>query len=78
MTFDTKNSSKIYKIISKDPEFILSDKFSIAHRAAIEIDQHIPVDYEYVIYKCIEKGWIKPIAYISEQEKIFIGLTQFK
>jgi hypothetical protein len=72
------NNNKIYKITSKDPGFVLEDGIIISHRAAIEIDSRCPDNYSTIVQYCIAKGWIKPVAYITEREKIFIGLTQFK
>ena len=68
--------SKVHKIESSDPNFNIIDQYMIVQRAAIHFDTNIPDTYAKVISECLTKGWIKPVAYITEREKLFIGLSE--
>ncbi len=68
--------SKIHKIEPSDPNFNIIDQYMVVQRAAIHFDPNIPNAYAKVIAECLNNGWIKPVAYITEREKLFIGLSE--
>lgn len=72
----TLHQSKVHKIEPSDPNFNIIDQYMIFQRAAIHFDPNIPNAYEKVIAECLNNGWIKPVAYITEREKLFIGLSE--
>jgi hypothetical protein len=37
-------------------------------RAGIEISQRCPETYKYLVLECINHGWIRPVAYMPEEE----------
>ena len=67
---------KVHKIEPSDPHFNIIDQYMIVQRATIHFDPKIPNAYAKVIAECLSKGWIKPVAYITEREKLFIGLSE--
>lgn len=68
--------SKVHKIEPSDPNFNIIDQYMIVQRAAIHFDPNIPAAYYEIIAECLSNGWIKPVAYITEREKLFIGLSE--
>ena len=54
-----------------DKEWTFTEGMVLFRRAAIEIDETCPDMYKQIIAKCADKGWIKPVAYMP-QEEVFI------
>lgn len=69
------HKSQIKIIRQNDPRFRISDKFTTAPRAGFEISQGCPNTYKDVVKECIERGWLKPVAYMTEKELLFMGLS---
>jgi len=56
---------KIFR--KKDPDwFWTTDGFTLVPRAAIQINDECPAEYQTIITECIERGWVSPIAYVKE------------
>ena len=72
------HQSQIRTIRSNDPRFTIVDEFTTAPRAGFEISSGCPWNYKEIIQDCIERGWLKPVAHITERELIFMGLTETK
>jgi hypothetical protein len=66
--------SQIRTIRQDDPRFQIQDEFFIATRAGFEISDRCPVEYKMVLQECINNGWLKPVAYMTERELLFSGL----
>lgn len=67
MTFTTlENPFK--RISNNDQQFYMNDGIRQVPRAAIEVQQNIPYNYKLMITECIDKGWIKPVAYVKTKE----------
>lgn len=75
MNINTRQS-QIRTIKQSDPRFIIHDEFVTAHRAGIEISQRCPENYKDLIIECIRHGWLKPVAYMTERELLFVGLSE--
>ena len=75
MNISVKNT-KVHKIESNDPNFNILDEFIIYQRAAIHFSADIPPNYSQILAKCLDEGWIRPVAYVTEREKLFIGLSE--
>jgi hypothetical protein len=75
MTY-TFQKSQVHTIKQGDPKFILQDGLMIAPRAGFEINKDCPQEYRQIIAACIDRGWIKPVAHVTERELIFMGLTK--
>jgi hypothetical protein len=68
--------SQIKTLNQNDPNFWIKDGVALSPRAGFQINQHCPHEYRMVIDECLRNGWLKPIAYISERELVFLGLTK--
>jgi hypothetical protein len=55
--------------------FTFVEKFTLSQRAAIEISNECPSNYASVIAQCINRGWIKPVAYVSDEEYLLLKLS---
>ncbi len=62
--------------MQSDPRFHIRDKFVTTPRAGFEINEKCPREYKLIIAECINNGWIKPVAHVTERELLFIGLTE--
>jgi hypothetical protein len=75
MTF-TLHNSQIRTLKLGDPNFHIQDKFVTAPRAGFEISERCPAEYQKFLMECWGNGWIKPVAYVTERELLFMGLSQ--
>jgi hypothetical protein len=67
MTFTVlENSFK--RVSNNDQHFYMNDGIRQVPRAAIEVQQNIPYNYKLMITECIDKGWLKPVAYVKTKE----------
>lgn len=66
----TAHTSSIKTIKSDDPLFNIIDGYVTAPRAGFEISERCPIEYRMIIRECINRGWLKPIANMTEQEMI--------
>lgn len=70
----TAHKSQIRTIRKNDPRFLIKDGMVIAQRAGFEISDNCPEEYKRIIIECIGKGWLNPVATMTERELLFIGL----
>lgn len=70
--------NKVRTIRQDDPRFFIQDGLYITPRAGFEIDQQCPENYKIILATCIDNGWLKPVAHVSEKELIFLGLQDQK
>lgn len=68
-------SEKIYTIKRGDPNFLIQGKYAIINRAGFEISADCPEQYKRIVVDCYNRGWLTPVANITEREKIFMGLA---
>lgn len=71
----TSHNSKIRTLRPGNKNFNIIDGMVIAPRAGFEISNRCPENYKDLIVECINHGWIKPVANVTEGEMIFMGLT---
>lgn len=71
----TVKQTQLRTIKSSDPKFHIIDGMIIAPRAGFEINHHCPREYKLIIAECINNGWLKPVATVTERELIFMGLA---
>jgi hypothetical protein len=71
----TAHNSQVRSLTTDDPRFLIKDKFTVTPRAGFEISEKCPQNYAMIIANCIDKGWLKPIANITERELVFMGLS---
>jgi hypothetical protein len=67
MTFTTQEN-RFKEIKRDDAHFRMTDGVRIVPRAAIEISKSCPREYQLILADCIDKGWVKPVAYIKTKE----------
>ena len=68
MSFDISRKSKIRTINMNDSDFMLRDGYIISPRAGLEIDKSCPREYIMIIRECLYNGWLKPVAYVKDNE----------
>lgn len=66
----TVRKSKVRIIKQDDPLFTINDGLMIAHRAGFEVSTECPQPYRMVIAECIDRGWLKPVAYMTAEEQL--------
>ncbi len=71
----TTHNSKIHTLKPGDKHFQIPDKFTIIRRAGFEIDAKCPTQYKQIIAECYQRGWLTPVANVTEREMIFMGLS---
>lgn len=75
MTFIT-HKSKIKTVKSDDRLWNITDGLMIAPRAGFEISQSCPREYRMILDECIARGWIKPVAYMRDDEYMWEELKE--
>ena len=53
---------------------MLQDGMVIAPRAGFEISNSCPREYKMIIQKCINYGWLKPVATVRDNELFWEAL----
>jgi len=74
MTY-TIRRSQVRTLKSNDPRFHITDGLAVSPRAGFEISSGCPYSYREVIQDCVRNGWLKPVAYMTERELLFSGLS---
>lgn len=64
----TTHTSNIITIRQGDKNFIMADGFMVSPRAGFEINQKCPQEYKQVIATCIDRGWLRPVAFVKEKD----------
>jgi hypothetical protein len=75
MTY-TVYQSQIYTLKPGDPNFVITAGLEQANRAGFEISKDCPYNHLQILQTCIDRGWLKPVANVTERELIFMGLTK--
>jgi hypothetical protein len=71
----TTHHGQIRTLKQSDPCFRIIDKFTTCGRAGFEISKQCPREYKLILSECIDRGWIQPVAYITERELLISGLS---
>lgn len=69
------HKSQIRIIRQNDPKFDICDGYTVTPRAGFEISPGCPAEYKQILAECINNGWVKPVAYMTEREILFMGLS---
>ena len=67
MTFTTQKV-KIKTIKQDDPMFYIRGDIVVSCRAGFEFSVSCPREYRLILSECIDKGWLKPVAYMRDDE----------
>jgi hypothetical protein len=62
---------KIKTIKNDNPMFYIRGDITVSGRAGFEISQSCPREYRLVLSECIDRGWIKPVAYMRDDEYVW-------
>ena len=71
----TKKSS-IKAIRKGDHRWMITDGHMVSPRAGFEIDRNCYDSYVTVIRECIANGWLKPVAFVREDEFMWEVLAE--
>lgn len=71
----TPSKNSIRTIKPGDRCFKIRNGFLTSDRAAIEIGINCPDHYARVVLECYNRGWIKPVANVTEKEYTLLGLA---
>jgi hypothetical protein len=74
MTF-TVQESRVRTIRPSDPDFLIRDGLILAPRASLELCASCPREYRLIIAKCLDAGWLKPVASLYDYEQTFDNLA---
>ena len=64
----TTRQTTLRTVKQGDPKWLIVDGLVVAPRAGFEINQKCPREYKMIIAECIDKGWLKPIATVRDNE----------
>jgi hypothetical protein len=67
--------SNIKSIQPGDKHFRITDGLVTSGRASFEISKSCPGEYRQIIAACIDRGWIKPVAHVTEEEYMVMQLS---
>lgn len=71
----TFSKTQICSLRPGDPNFTITDQFITSPRASFEVSKDCPYKHLQIIQTCIDQGWLKPVAHITERELLFMGLA---
>jgi hypothetical protein len=66
--------SKIVTIKPGEPDFVIKVGLTLTTRAGIQVSENCPGNYIAIIQKCMQEGWLKPIACMRDSELIWGAL----
>ncbi len=58
-----------------DKMFKIRTGFMATDRASLEITNDCPSYHTQIILEAYKKGWIKPVAHVTEKEYVLMGLS---
>lgn len=77
MTFIVNDSKfKIKQINPGENMWFIRDGFTITPRAGFEINNKCPKEYRAIINECLRNGWVKPVAYMRDDEYTWESLKE--
>jgi hypothetical protein len=69
------HKTQLRTIKPNDPRFLINDGMVTAPRAEFKINKKCPAEYQKILLECWGNGWIIPVAYMTERELLFMGLS---
>ena len=64
------------RALRNDSEFFfINNGIAMAPRAGFEISQDCPYNHLQILQTCIDRGWIKPVAYVTADEYMIMQLS---
>ena len=71
----TTTRSNIKAIRPGDKHFKITNGLVVSNRAGIEISCRCPENYKDLILECIQHGWLKPVANVTDEEYMVMQLS---
>ena len=71
----TVRQSQVRTLKPNDSRFIINDGLVVSPRAGFHILPECPREYKLIIQDCISRGWLQPVAHVTERELVFMGLS---
>lgn len=68
--------SNLKSIKPGEDDFYIADGITVCPRAGFEINQQCPREYKLIIAECINNGWLKPVAHVTEKEYLWMNLSK--
>ncbi len=59
-----------------EPHFSFTEGSVVITRAAFEISNNCPAEYKSIFVTAINAGWLKPVAYVSNEEYMIMQLSK--
>jgi hypothetical protein len=75
VTYSASND-KIKQVKQGDPLFLIKQGMYFVPRAGLEIDSKCPQRYRDIINECYNNGWLKPVAYMRDDEYLWDALKE--
>ena len=72
----TVRESKVVPIRKGEKHFTISDGMVTYPRAMVHILPQCPSEVRDQINWALSKGWLQPVAHMTEREMIFLGLSE--
>jgi hypothetical protein len=63
-----ESKNKIKTVKPGDRQWHIAQGLYLTPRAGFEISQSCPKEYRMIINECINRSWLKPVAYMAESE----------
>ena len=77
MTFiTTKSEYNVKEIKQGDKLWHIYNGLTVTPRAGFQISDKCPYEYRAILRECIHHGWIKPIAYMRDDEYAWESLKE--
>lgn len=57
-------------------DFSFAEGSIVMTRAAFEISNNCPAEYRSIFITAINAGWLKPVAYVSDEEYMIMQLSK--
>ena len=59
-----------------EPNFAIVDGLYMVPRASFAISDNCPENYKSILWTCISKGWLKPVAHVKDAELMWEELQK--
>lgn len=77
MTFIVNQSSvKIKEVKPGDSLWYINTGLMRTPRAGFEVNSQCPKEYRMILRECINNGWLKPVAYMRDNEYAWESLKE--
>ena len=71
-----ERKSSIRSVRKGDHKWMITDRHIVSPRAGFEVSNHCTESYKWIINECIANGWLKPVAFVREDEFMWETLSE--